>query len=177
MIRLCRGYPQVCCSEAQKNLNLEEPGVFAVASFICCIYLTVGNYLVKLAQSVKRDEIHPHQSLLCSNLPRSEIFPTTVRRKTFLVSKHIPNLHLSLFKVITRDDVDRKHLFSSTHFCSLCSWPSSMQEHNIFRFLEPTSSLSTKLFPQNFGFLSSPLPNIYPWNKDTSIYVSTTMFK
>ena len=67
MIRLCRGCLQVCCSEAQKNLNLEEPGVFA---FFCCIYLTVGNqclhhlYLVELAQSVKRDEIHPHQSLL-----------------------------------------------------------------------------------------------------------------
>ena len=89
MTRLCRGYPQVCCSEAQKNLNLEEPGVFAVASFICCIYLTVGNYLVKLAQSVKRDEIHPHQSLLCSNLPRSEIFPTTVKKKNiFGVETH-----------------------------------------------------------------------------------------
>ena len=117
MTRLCRGYPQVCCSEAQKNLNLEEPGVFAVASFICCIYLTVGNYLVKLAQSVKRDEIHPHQSLLCSNLPRSEIFPTTVKKNIFGVETHS-----QLALVTVQSHNDRKHLFFQLHTSSvLCA--------------------------------------------------------
>ena len=71
--------------------------------------------------------------VVCQDL---RYFQRLWEKKIFLVSKHIPNLHLSLLKVITRDNVDRKHLFFQVHTSVLCAVRllHSLQEHNRFTF-------------------------------------------